>query len=35
MGDEAWMRKAIELAHKAEEMGEVPVGAVIVQDGEC
>ncbi|HIF17933.1 MAG TPA: tRNA-specific adenosine deaminase, partial [Cycloclasticus sp.] len=27
MDDEAWMRRAIELAHKAEEVGEVPVGA--------
>ncbi|HIL92732.1 MAG TPA: tRNA adenosine(34) deaminase TadA [Cycloclasticus sp.] len=35
MDDEAWMRRAIELAHKAEEVGEVPVGAVIVHDGEC
>lgn len=35
MDDEAWMRRAIELARKAEEVGEVPVGALIVQQGEC
>jgi tRNA(adenine34) deaminase len=35
MGDEAWMRKAIALAHEAEKVGEVPVGAVIVKDNEC
>jgi len=34
MDDAAWMRKAIELAHKAERLGEVPVGAVIVKDNE-
>lgn len=28
------MRRAIALAHEAEAMGEVPVGAVIVKDGE-
>jgi len=33
--DEAWMRRAIALAHKAEEVGEVPVGAIIVKDNEC
>ena len=32
--DEDWMQYAIELARKAEAMGEVPVGAVIVKDGE-
>ncbi|MBL4763222.1 MAG: tRNA adenosine(34) deaminase TadA [Gammaproteobacteria bacterium] len=32
--DKAWMQQAICLAEKAEEMGEVPVGAVIVRDGE-
>ena len=32
--DEFWMQQAISLAKKAEEMGEVPVGAVIVRDGE-
>ncbi len=30
--DEAWMRKALALAHKAEGEGEVPVGAILVQD---
>lgn len=29
-----WMRYAITLASKAEALGEVPVGAVLVQDGE-
>jgi len=33
--DEAWMRRAIALAHQAEQDGEVPVGALIVKDGEC
>lgn len=28
--DEHFMKKAIEEAHKAEEMGEVPIGAVVV-----
>jgi len=28
-----WMRRAIELAHRAAEQGEVPVGAIIVQEG--
>ena len=27
-----WMDRALELAHKAEEAGEVPVGAVLVKD---
>ncbi|MEN0037063.1 MAG: tRNA adenosine(34) deaminase TadA [Cellvibrio sp.] len=31
--DEHWMRHAIVLAAKGEVLGEVPVGAVIVQDG--
>jgi tRNA(adenine34) deaminase len=31
--DEAFMQKAIELAGKAEALGEVPVGAVVVIDG--
>ncbi|MGH8547923.1 MAG: tRNA adenosine(34) deaminase TadA [Methylococcales bacterium] len=30
--DEAWMEHAIKLAHKAECLGEVPVGAVLVRD---
>lgn len=33
--DEAWMRHAIRLAQRAEEQGEVPVGAVLVVDGRC
>lgn len=32
--DTAWMRLAIEQAHQAESLGEVPVGAVLVIDGE-
>jgi tRNA(adenine34) deaminase len=31
--DTAWMRFAIEQAHQAESLGEVPVGAVLVIDG--
>jgi tRNA(adenine34) deaminase len=31
--DEKWMQIAIEEAIKAEEMGEVPVGAILVRDG--
>jgi len=30
--DEKWMNLALEQAKKAEEMGEVPVGAVLVKD---
>ena len=32
--DELYMREAIGLAYEAEELDEVPVGAVIVKDGE-
>jgi tRNA(adenine34) deaminase len=32
--DERWMRRALELAAEAEGRGEVPIGAVLVQDGE-
>jgi len=32
-GDEAFMRRAIELAQRAAEEGEVPVGAVVVSGG--
>ena len=32
--DEKFMRRALELARDAEAAGEVPVGAVIVRDGE-
>ena len=34
MNDEYFMRAAIELARQAEQAGEVPVGAVIVKEGE-
>ena len=33
--DEDWMRRAIALAQQAEQLGEVPVGAVLVRDGVC
>jgi len=33
--DQAWMRHAIRLAQRAEEQGEVPVGALVVLKGEC
>ncbi|MDD5113725.1 MAG: tRNA adenosine(34) deaminase TadA [Methylobacter sp.] len=33
--DEAWMRYAIRLAQRAEQQGEVPVGALIVKDERC
>lgn len=32
--DEHWMRHALALAERAEAAGEVPVGAVLVKDGE-
>lgn len=32
--DEVFMRRAMELAHQAELEGEVPVGAVLVKDGQ-
>ncbi len=35
LGDEAWMRHAIRLAQRAEEQGEVPIGAVLVADDQC
>ena len=31
--DEQFMRRALELARQAESVGEVPVGALVVQDG--
>ena len=34
MSDEYFMRAAIELARQAAQSGEVPVGAVVVKDGE-
>lgn len=33
--DEAWMRHAIRLAERAEQQGEVPVGAIVVKDDRC
>jgi tRNA(adenine34) deaminase len=33
MTDEEFMRRALELARRAQEEGEVPVGAVVVLDG--
>ncbi len=33
--DESWMRYAIRLAQRAEALGEVPVGAVLVKDDRC
>ena len=33
-GDELWMRRALELAQTARDLAEVPIGAVIVMDGE-
>ena len=33
--DEMWMRKALEEAEKAAGQGEIPVGAVIVRNGEA
>ncbi|MGD8515286.1 MAG: deaminase, partial [Granulosicoccaceae bacterium] len=32
--DELFMQRALELAQRAEQHGEVPVGAVLVKDGE-
>lgn len=34
MNDEVWMQHAIDLAAKAEAIGEVPVGAVLVKDNQ-
>lgn len=33
--DEKWMLRALELARRAESLGEVPVGAIVVLDNEC
>ncbi len=33
--DEAWMRYAIRLAQRAESLGEVPVGALLVKNERC
>ncbi|MGY6277469.1 tRNA adenosine(34) deaminase TadA [Methylomonas sp. MgM2] len=35
MTDEEWMRHAFRLAQRAEEQGEVPVGALLVKDDRC
>lgn len=32
--DEHWMREALELAKQASDLGEVPIGAVVVCDGQ-
>jgi len=34
MTDESYMRRALELAQRAEKEGEVPIGALVVLDGE-
>ena len=34
MADDLYMREALELARQAERLDEVPVGAVVVKDGE-
>ncbi len=33
--DEQWMRHAIRLAQRAEDQGEVPVGAVLIKEKNC
>jgi tRNA(adenine34) deaminase len=33
MSDEQYMRRALELAQRAQEEGEVPIGALVVHDG--
>ncbi|MDD5271187.1 MAG: tRNA adenosine(34) deaminase TadA [Methylovulum sp.] len=33
--DEGWLRHAIRLAQRAQDQGEVPVGAIVVKDGRC
>ena len=35
MTDEDWMRYAIRMAQRAEQQGEVPVGAIIVRNDTC
>lgn len=35
MSDEEWMRHALRLAQRAEQYGEVPVGAILVKDERC
>ena len=34
MSDEHWMRRALEMAQRAEAAGEVPVGAIVVLNGD-
>lgn len=34
LADETWMRRALSLAERAAAAGEVPVGAVVVREGE-
>jgi len=33
--DVAWMRHALRLAERAEALGEVPIGAIVVRDDRC
>ena len=33
--DATWMNRALELAQRAKQEGEVPVGAIIVKDDQC
>jgi tRNA(adenine34) deaminase len=33
--DKAWMRHALRLAQRAELLGEVPIGAVLVRENQC
>ena len=33
--DEYWMQKALAMAKQAGQQGEVPVGAIVVMDGQC
>lgn len=35
LNDERWMRYAIRLAQRAQDQGEVPIGALIVKDNCC
>jgi tRNA(adenine34) deaminase len=35
LSDEDWMRHAFTLAQRAENHGEVPIGALIVKNGKC
>jgi tRNA(adenine34) deaminase len=35
MNDQEWMRYAIRLAQRAEQQGEVPVGALVVYENHC